>query len=81
MVEVKLSTIKLKSIINFKTLEIMLQNILNLQGASTLSKNEQKAITGKGGDLLACTCPDGSRVIAHGDSCEQVIAQFCAADM
>ncbi|WP_264542531.1 MULTISPECIES: hypothetical protein [Flavobacterium] len=59
----------------------MLQNILNLQGASTLSKNEQKEIKGKGGDLLACTCPDGSRVIAHGDTCQEVIAQFCAADM
>ncbi len=59
----------------------MVKKILNLQGATKLSRNEQKEIIGKGGDLLACTCPDGSRVIAHGDSCEQVIAQFCAADM
>ncbi len=59
----------------------MVKKILSLQGATELSRNEQKAITGKGNDLLACTCPDGSRVIAHGDKCQEVIAQFCAADM
>lgn len=70
-------------ILNNKLLNftIMLNKILKLEGASTLSKNEQKEIKGKGGDLLACTCPDGSRVIAHGNSCEEVIGQFCAADM
>lgn len=59
----------------------MVKNILNLQGVSTLSKNEQKEIKGKGGDLLACLCPDGTRVIAHGNSCDDVVAQFCALDM
>lgn len=59
----------------------MVKNILNVQGVRTLSKNEQKEIKGQGSDLLACACPDGSRVIGHGNSCEEVIAQFCAQDM
>jgi hypothetical protein len=59
----------------------MVNKILNLEGATKLTTKEQKKITGKGDDLLACTCPDGSRVIAHGNSCEEVIGLFCAADM
>ncbi|MGH2665553.1 hypothetical protein [Flavobacterium sp.] len=59
----------------------MLKNILKLQGAKELSKNEQKAINGKGeGDLLACRCPDGQLVVAHGDNCAQVINAFCAQE-
>lgn len=58
----------------------MLKNILNLEGAEELTKSAQKEIKGKGGDLLACLCPDGTRIITHGDSCDQVIAQFCALD-
>ena len=59
----------------------MVKSILNLRGVQALSKNEKKEIKGQGSDLLACLCSDGTRVIAHGNSCEEVIGQFCALDM
>lgn len=58
----------------------MLKNILKLQGAKELSKSEQKSINGKGGDLLACLCPDGQMVVGHADNCNQLINAFCALD-
>lgn len=57
----------------------MLKNILNL-GAQQLTRNEQKAIKGKGGDLLACRCPDGTLVVGHADNCSTLVNQFCAQD-
>lgn len=36
----------------------MLKNILNLEGAQKLTKNEQKSI--KGGVFRECICPDGT---------------------
>jgi hypothetical protein len=58
----------------------MLKNILKLEGAVGLSKAEQKTIKGSGGDLLACRCPDGSLVVGHADTCDQLVSQFCALD-
>jgi hypothetical protein len=58
----------------------MLKNILKLDGALELSKEMQKSVTGKGGDLMACKCPSGQLVVAHGDSCQQIIDQFCGLD-
>lgn len=58
----------------------MLKNILKLNGAQELSKEMQKSVTGKGDDLLACLCPDGQVVVAHGDNCKQIVNQFCALD-
>ncbi|MFC4818315.1 MULTISPECIES: hypothetical protein [unclassified Flavobacterium] len=58
----------------------MLKNILKLNGAQKLSNEMQKSIQGKGDDLMACICPDGQLVVTHGDSCQQIIAQFCAMD-
>lgn len=59
----------------------MLKNMLTLEGVTELSKTTQKEIKGQGdNDVLACHCPDGSLVIAHGDSCAVVISQFCAQD-
>ncbi|HKX85707.1 MAG TPA: hypothetical protein VJL37_03480 [Flavobacterium sp.] len=59
----------------------MLKNILQLDGAQELSNEMQKSITGQGGELMACRCPDGSLVVAHGDYCEQIVSQFCGQDM
>ncbi|MCL9804433.1 hypothetical protein NAT51_02800 [Flavobacterium amniphilum] len=58
----------------------MLKNILKLDGAQELSKEMQKSVKGKGGELMACLCPDGQLVVAHGDSCDLIISQFCALD-
>lgn len=58
----------------------MLKNILKLEGAQELSKATQKLIKGNGGDLMACRCSDGSLVVGHADSCEQLVNQFCAQD-
>ena len=58
----------------------MLKNILELNGAQELSKEMQKSVTGKGGDLMACLCPNGQVVVAHGDSCQVIVNQFCALD-
>lgn len=58
----------------------MLKNILKLQGAKELSKTEQKAINGKGGDLLACRCDDGQLVVGHADNCKQLTDMFCAQE-
>ncbi|TGD59656.1 hypothetical protein [Flavobacterium humi] len=55
----------------------MLKNILKLDGAKELSKNEQKSINGKGGDLLACRCDNGQLVVGHADNCKQLTDAFC----
>jgi hypothetical protein len=58
----------------------MLKNILNLEGAQELSKKEQKLINGKGGDILACRCPNGTVVVGHADSCSTLINLLCELD-
>jgi len=52
----------------------MLKNILNLNGAQELSKNEQKTIQGAGGSRMLCIdqcqgggpCPSGSSCVIFG---------------
>lgn len=59
----------------------MLKNILNLEGAQKLSRNEQKSINGKGdGAILACRCPNGSVVVGHADNCSTLINLLCELD-
>ena len=66
----------------------MLKNILKLDGAQELSKEMQKTVTGKGGrliadeggDLMACLCPSGQLVVAHGNSCQEIVNQFCGLE-
>lgn len=58
----------------------MLKNILQLDGAQELSKEMQKTVTGKGGDLMACQCPDGSLVVGHANDCSYLINHFCLLD-
>lgn len=58
----------------------MLKDILKLSGAKELSQKAQKSIVGGCDDLLACTCPDGTVVVAHGTTCKTVIDSFCLSD-
>lgn len=58
----------------------MLKNILNLAGTQELSKSEQKLINGKGGDILACLCPNGTVVVGHADNCSTLINILCELD-
>jgi hypothetical protein len=58
----------------------MLKNILKLEGAQQLSKSEQKAVKGKGGELMACRCPNGTLVVGHADDCSSLINHFCELD-
>ena len=58
----------------------MLKNILKLQGAKQLNRTEQKNIQGKGGELMACRCPNGVLVVGHADSCSTLINNLCEMD-
>nr|WP_294939330.1 hypothetical protein [uncultured Flavobacterium sp.] len=58
----------------------MLKNILQFEGAKELSKSEQKSITGKDGDILACRCPNGSLVVGHADNCTTLINLLCESE-
>lgn len=58
----------------------MLNNILKLKGAEELTRTAQKEIKGSGGELMACLCPSGQLVVAHGDSCREIVNQFCGLE-
>jgi hypothetical protein len=58
---------------------IMLKNILELEGAQKLTKNEQKSIKGGAAGRLCPVCPDGTILVApnnYGSNLQ--CATYCA---